>query len=133
MIAKQLNGRSGSDLPGAGDEPKFLRPVPDSVNPQVSILVADSPRTRRFESNRNKKTKALHAERRKKNLCIYDARELGREEHGPVHRGGRCKACWDAKLESAKKKRREARAAKLKKLALKSGAKAQAASLPEAA
>lgn len=50
-------------------------------------------------------TKASHARRRAANLCIYDAREFGKPEHGPPHRGGRCVACWDAKLESQRRRR----------------------------
>jgi DNA-binding CsgD family transcriptional regulator len=41
---------------------------------------------------RKRTTSDLHNERRAKKICINNA------THGPSVKGGRCQACWDAKL-----------------------------------
>lgn len=53
--------------------------------------------------------KALHARRRELGLCIYDPRELGRPEHGPIFKAGRCEPCYAKTRESNIRRRREGR------------------------
>jgi hypothetical protein len=47
--------------------------------------------------------KRLHAKRRKAKVCINNA------THGKAYKGGRCKLCWDAKLQAQQAKRKEKR------------------------
>lgn len=50
---------------------------------------------------------ALHASRRAAGYCIYDRRDRGGPAHEAPVKGGRCQACWERKIESAARKRKE--------------------------
>lgn len=45
-----------------------------------------------LRANKSAHTKRVHDERRKAGICINAS-----GGHGPVHRGGRCRDCWERK------------------------------------